>query len=192
MKSGKLIAGLVLVGVLVFFAMRELKQDQAQGKRRIEELVFPYASTRVADLSFALTEVTKQASWARDASGQWILSTGTEGTDAAIAPELVGAWSRVRFKSVVEEQPSDLARYGLKPPAALLTATLKSTAPGETPQRVTLAIGNPSELEPAFYAQIDGFDRVVLVSVDVADLLGGVGRKAFGLESLIPEATHQQ
>lgn len=192
MKLGKLIAGLLLVGVLMFFALRELKQDQQQGKRRAEEQVFPYASSKVDRIALTLSEEGKHAVWARNPAGQWMLKEGPEGTNAAVAPELVGAWSRVRFKEAVEEQPTDLERYGLKTPLASLTATVRSAVPGEAPVEAALYIGNPSETKPAFYAKVDGFERVVLVSVDVSDLLGGIGREAFGLESTIPDASHRE
>lgn len=192
MKLGKLIAGFLLVGVLVFFALRELKQDQQQGKRRAEEQVFPYASSKVVVIALTLREEGKHAVWARDTAGQWRLKEGPEGTNTAVAPELVGSWSRVRFKEVVEEQPADLERYGLKLPLATLTATVKPTEPAEAPVEAALYIGNPAEPKPAFYAKVDGFERVVLVSVDVTDILGGIGRQAFGLESTIPDPNHRE
>lgn len=192
MKLGKLIAGLLLVGVLLFFALRELRQDQQQGKRRAQEQVFPYASSKVERFAFTLREEGKQGVWARDAAGQWMIKEGSEGARASAAPDLVGAWSRIRFEAVVEEQPAELERYGLKPPLASLTATIKPLEPGGAPVEAALYIGNPSENQPAFYAQVDGFQRVVLISVDATDLLGGIGREAFGMQSTIPDASHRE
>lgn len=184
MKSKSILLAIVVLALLALFVGRELQRDKDEGVLRTSDVVFPYATYRVQSFEFHLDQ--DPGGWARfeRRKGEgWVLMEGSEGADVTFAPDLLSAWSRIRFIEDVDEGPTeeDLGRYGLAPPVVTLEAELAGE--GEKPEHTArLEIGEPSPLKPAYYARIDGFERVVLVSADAGDFLSGAGLDVLGLE----------
>lgn len=186
-------AALVLLGVLVlsWLAARELRHDKSTGQLKPRELLFPYSSSRVTKLT--LRNSDRVASWMRDASGEFQLVDGPAEADKRIAPDVIGAWSRIQFLEVVEEQPTSesLQRFGLQKPLVEVSAELGPDPTGRDGRRhAALRLGDASPSNPQVYAQVDDFPRVVLVGIEANDLVLGVGRKAVGLEPVVAEDDH--
>ncbi len=178
---GSLIGLLALAGLAlaVFFVVQK---DEREGRRELAELVFPYNTRDVEALD--VRHELGSARFERGAEG-WQRLEGSEQARAERVPEVIAAWSRVRFIEVLDEQPTEeeLERFGLAPPAASLSARLvpgRREAAGRAPR---IEIGKPLPLSPGYYARVDGFPRVVAVTPEVVDILDGVGRELFGEKS---------
>ncbi len=186
MRYRGMIVALLALGLLGFFAVRELRRDKEQGVLTEGQLVFAHGTAEVDAYSLAIQEVGA-VRFQRGASG-WEVAEGPEGADTAYAPDVLSDWSRVRFVEIVDEEPrlEDLAEYGLAPvPAVRIEATLRSGTVASAPP--SLDVGRSSPLKAAYYARIDGRQSVALVSVDVLGLRDGSGRQVLGLESAINE-----
>ena len=191
-RYGGLIVGLVVLAALVAFAVVELRRDQNEGRRVAADVVFPYGAVRVTEL--AVTNGERSVLYRRGPEG-WTLVEGPPESDRESVAEFIGAWSRLRFVEVVDENPrdDDLGRFGLAPPAVRVRAKLRPDADGKLPARVpSIEIGGKAPLAPAVYARLDGFPRVVLVSADALDLQLGVGRTIVGLESQAPKMDRER
>jgi hypothetical protein len=183
-KYGKLALGVALVAAGGFLAWRELERDKAQGVLATQAHIFPIPTQKVERIS--LISEGRHATWARGTDGAWTLLEGSEGARDDMAAEVISAWGRIRYQADVEAQPSDWARYGLDQPVVDMRATLKADpSQPDLDRERSLQIGNLAQTEYCFYGRIDGRERVVLISPDAGDLILGVGREAFGLESLV-------
>jgi len=186
-KRSGLVVGLVVLAALGVFAWLELKRDTEQGRLREGNVVFPYGSASV--LEFTLVNGEDRVTFRRGSSG-WERVAGAEHSDASYATDFIGAWSRVRFLEDVEENPSpdQLKEFGLAPPGLSARATVRQVGQANAPEVTrALELGQPGPLLPSFYARVDGFERVVLVTPDAVDLRDGVGRRVLGLEPVVPE-----
>jgi hypothetical protein len=186
-----LAVALLLVAGLILFAVNEVRRDKAEGRKATLETIFPYGGTQVAEVS--LLNPDGAVAFRRGAGG-WEKIEGPAEADTGSVADLVGAWSRVRILSVVDEAPraEDLGRFGLDRPSIVLRAKLTDPAAAVTPGREpSLEVGKPAPLDPAFYAKVDGFPRVVLVSLDVVDFEKGIGRRVMGLPVLVDEDDHR-
>lgn len=186
-KYGGLAVALVVLAALIAFAVVELRRDQREGKREVTDVIFPYGASRVVALD--VTVDAEAASFRRGATG-WERVSGPETADPGSVAEYVGAWSRLRFLEVVDEnpRPEDLARFGLDKPKVRVSARIAPGPGGEVPEhQPSFEMGGKAPLNPAVYARVDGFPRVVLVTADALDLQLGVGRTIFGHPSEAPE-----
>lgn len=194
MKGRGLILALLVVALLAFFVVKELRSDQEEGKMEPQSVVFPWGTYLLSAFSAEMPAEGVEASFRRKEEGGWGLVSGPETCDTAFAADVLSSWSRIRFVEVVDEEPSDeaLERYGLATPLAVFRGTLKPEAvEGDGPVPVpSLVIGNPAPLRPVFYGRVNGFDRVVFISVDAHDLAMASGRKLLGLPTADPEPTH--
>ncbi len=187
---GLAVALLLVVG-LALFAVNEVNRDQETGKKAAYEPAFPYGGSQVSEVY--LLNPDGEVTFRRGPGG-WEKVSGPENVDLESVADLLGAWSRVRVISVVDEAPrtEDLGRFGLDSPSIALRARLADAAQAQTPGRQpALEVGKPSPLEPAYYARVDGFPRVVLVSPDVMDFEKGIGRRVMGLPPLVEEDEHR-
>ncbi|MDQ7006895.1 MAG: hypothetical protein Q9Q40_06655 [Acidobacteriota bacterium] len=191
MRSKGVLAAVIVLALLVVFVARERRRDVEEGVLKPSEVIFPWGTYRVTDYEFELRSEPGGKVHFRRGSEGWEVASGTPGADVTFAPDLLSAWSRIRFVESVDEHPTgdDLERYGLAEPIVSLVAQLSAPegGEGEGAREARLEVGLPSPLKPAFYARIDGFPRVVLISADAADLVQGSGREALGLPSLISE-----
>ncbi|GEM_PF-6038029 len=184
MKSRGFLVGLVVLVVLGLFAWHEVRKDRETGKLKANQEVFPYAASRVRELRVVFDGKTTVV-LRRGEDRSWQVVEGPEGTDPSFAADFIGAWSRIRFLEVVEEEPTEesLGRYGLAPPRLVVEARLAPDGQGKVPERQPrLELGTAAPLQPSVYARVDGFPRVVLVSPSASDLYEGVGRELIGEE----------
>jgi hypothetical protein len=171
-KYGKLALGVALVAAGGFLAWRELERDKAQGVLATQAHIFPIPTQKVERIS--LISEGRHATWARGTDGAWTLLEGSEGARDDMAAEVISAWGRIRYQADVEA------------PVVDMRATLKADpSQPDLDRERSLQIGNLAQTEYCFYGRIDGRERVVLISPDAGDLILGVGREAFGLESLV-------
>ena len=183
-----LLIGVLVVAGLAAAVFLVVRRDRREGRRELAELVFPYNTRDVAEIS--ITHELGRARFHRSASG-WERVDGDETARADVVPELIASWSRIRYLEVVEENPSgeDLERFGLASPGVRLEARLApgaaSASGGRTPR---IELGRALPLSPGYYARVDGFERVVGVSPEAIDLRDGVGRELFGETSVIRDA----
>ncbi|HHN75507.1 MAG TPA: DUF4340 domain-containing protein [Acidobacteria bacterium] len=189
MRSKGVLAAVIVLALLVVFVVRERRRDVEEGVLEPSEVIFPWGTYRVQEYEFTLrSDPGGEVHFKRGSDG-WEVVSGSEAADATFAPDVLSAWSRIRFVESVDENPTDddLERYGLAEPIVSVLARL-SAEDDEPGGEAQLELGLPSPLKPAFYARINGFPRVVLVSADAADLIQGAGREVFGLESLFSES----
>lgn len=90
----------------------------------------------------------------RDGSAWKITSPQPLPSDRDAVNSLLSAVANVSADKVVEEKPADLAVFGLKEPASVVTVTLKD---GKTR---TLKFGDDAPVGGGSYAQVDGDARV--------------------------------
>ena len=191
MRRGGLVAGIVLLAALAGLVWYELRKDEKRGVMPPGTVVFPYNPGRVQE--FTVTVGSRAATFRRGSAGGFEATAGPEGVVPELAADFLASVSRVRFLDVVQEtvDADDLKRFGLQPPAAVVKATLRPPAregevmPESPP---SLEIGGPSPVLPGYYARVNGFERVVLVGAEAADLVEGNGLELFGEESKIIEA----
>lgn len=190
MRRGGLVAGILLLAALAGLVWYELRRDEQAGVMQPGTIVFPYHPGRVLEFTVRVGERT--ATLRRGASGAFEVTAGSGTVVADEAANFLAAVGRLRFLEVVQETATEdeLGKFGLDPPLATVTATLLApgregeTMPAAPPQ---LEIGGLSPVLPGFYARVNGFERVVLVGAEAADLVEGVGLELFGEASLIPE-----
>jgi len=189
-RRGGLVAGLVVLAALVGLVWYELRKDEKTGVMQPGTVVFPYNPARVQE--FTATVGDRVATLRRDPSGGFEVAAGPGTVVAGEAANFLAAVSRVRFLDVVQETPAadELEQFGLRSPLAAVKVTLRPPArEGETTPEIppSLEIGRSSPVLPGYYARVNGFERVVLVGAEAADLVEGVGLELFGEASLIPE-----
>lgn len=190
MRKGGLVAGLVLLAALAGLVWYELRKDEKTGVMQPGTVVFPYNPSRVQE--FTATVGARSATLRRGPSGAFEVVAGPEIVVPEEAANFLAAVGRLRFLDVVQETATgdELAKFGLHPPLAVVKAALRPPArDGETMPNfpLSLEIGGSSPVMPGYYARVNGFERVVLVGAEAADLVEGVGLELFGEESLIPE-----
>ncbi len=187
-----LVLALVVLAGGIYFVWNENRKDRLEGKKQDFSVVFPFGAASVQQLSVTLDG--KEAKF-RHAGAGWEVVSGPDGADPSVATDFIGVWSRVRLLQVVDEAPrdEDLARYGLKTPLVKASVVVAPDAAQQTGiERPAIELGADGKLGPSAYARLDGFPRVVLISMDARDLEKGVGRRLFGLESQAPpEPDHQ-
>lgn len=176
-----LLFAVVLCAVLAFVAFHEIKKDEDTGVKRGSELVFPVNARSVHELTVTLEG--KSATFTRGPNG-FVLASGPAGAAPDSVVDFIGAWSRIRFLEVVEENVAekDLEKFGLRPPLVLCRARVKND--DGTGKDYSLEVGKAGAAKQGFYARVDGFPRVVLVSVDAIGLGVLSGRRLFGLEPI--------
>ena len=188
----RLVGALVVLVALVLFAVREVRNDQQSGKLALHDVVFPYGSAQVGELSLTLGDL--KATFRRSGAG-WDVVQAPEGADPTKVADFIGAWSRIRQLEIVDEapRPEGLARFALDKPRLSVVATLRPEAAKEAlVPRPSLDLGNNGPLQPSVYARVDGFPRVVLISPDALDLVAGIGRKLLGLPVDEPKDQHPE
>ena len=194
MRRGGLGAGVVLLAALAGLVWYELRKDEKSGVMQPGTVVFPYNPGRVQE--FTATIGSRAATFRRGPSGGFEVAAGPEGVVAEAAADFLAAASRVRFLDVVQETVTadDLKRFGLQPPAAVVKATLRPPSrEGEVTPEIppSLEIGGASPVLPGYYARVNGFERVVLVGAEAADLVEGAGLQIFGEASQLIEAPRE-
>ncbi len=188
MKIRGLVFGLVVLVALAAFAYRQVQQDIDEGKMKPGELIFPYPASRVAAYEMTLDGVKLVVR--RAEGGGWEKVEGPEEVNLDYVVDVLGAWSGVRFVSEVDAEPTPeaLERYGLQPAALSITVTMREIEGAEPVRNApALYLGKASPVQPAYYARINGFPRVVYVGPTVANLYMGVGRELFGQEGIEPD-----
>ncbi len=86
--------------------------------------------------------------------------------DATAVERWLGAAAELRLGGFLEEQPSDLARYGLQPPVGSLTVWVNGQ---DAPQR--LLLGSPIDSSKNRYGRIEGRSAVVRLPEEADALL---------------------
>lgn len=173
-----LLFAVVICAVLAFVAVHEIKKDQTTGVKRGSELIFPVNARNVQELTVTLEG--KSATFTRGAGG-FVLASGPQEAAPDTVVDFIGAWSRIRFFEVVEENVAeqDLEKFGLRSPAVVARARVKNED-GEV-KNCSLEVGKAAAAKQGFYARVDGFPRVVVVSVDAIGLSILSGRRLFGM-----------
>ncbi len=194
MRKGGLGAGILLLAALAGLVWYELRKDEKSGVMQPGTVVFPYNPGRVQE--FTATIGSRAATFRRGPSGGFEVAAGPEGVVPEAAADFLAAASRVRFLDVVQEtvNADDLKRFGLQPPAAVVKVTLRPPSrEGEVMPEVppALEIGGASPVLPGYYARVNGFERVVLVGAEAADLVEGSGLEIFGEESKVVDAPRE-
>jgi hypothetical protein len=190
MRRGGLFAGILLLAALAGLVWYELRKDEKTGVMQPGTVVFPYNPARVQE--FTVTVGNRVATLRRGPSGGFEVAAGPGTVVAGEAANFIAAVGRVRFLDVVQETAAgeELEKFGLRSPLASVKVTLRPPArAGETEPEVppSLEIGGSSPVLPGYYARINGFERVVLVGAEAADLVEGAGLELFGEASQIPE-----
>ena len=98
--------------------------------------------------------------------GTWRDQATGSTLDAERVDDLLSELADLRLSGFVEEVPSDLVRYGLEPPAGVMTVW---TSTRENPQR--LLLGAPLEQSTSRYGRIEGRNAVVRLPEEAAALL---------------------
>lgn len=174
-----LAAAAIAVAAMAALAYYLERRDVLEGKHVAAELVFPYNTTRVAEVTVQIGD--RRATLVRGPGGAWQPAPGSpEGTREDLAADLIGAWGRVRFLEVIDENPDDPGRYGLDEPRVRLAARLKEGEQPAPPRPPSFELGGPNPLQPSYYARLDGFPRVVLVTVQAAEV-ETLARRVLGL-----------
>lgn len=192
MKGARIVVSLIVLAVLGFFAYRELARDAAEGVKQGADIIFPYNSYRVAELTIDLEGTT--ATIARE-GGDWRVTSGASDVRPDFTADLIASWTRVRFMEVLKENPTpeELKLYKLDPPVATLSATIRAengqVAPARPPR---LEVGGALPLTPGFYGRVDGFPRVVALSPEAAAITLGVGREIMGQPSRLVDPREQR
>ncbi len=107
-----------------------------------------------------------QVSWTLEAAdGVWKDEAGTQDVDATKVGNWLGKLQEMKFTRVVEDQPQDLTRYGLAPPAGTIQLWLKDE---EAPQQ--LLMGNFIASGKTRYGMISGRPSVVELPETTSEL----------------------
>lgn len=187
MRGRGFIFAVLVLGLLAAAVFGVKLRDEQEGKLEEYAPVFPHSTYAAQQMRLELPEVDRWASFRRGPDG-WVVDEGVEEARPEFAADLLSAWSQVRYIDTVDEQPTDedMARYGLEEPQCRLEARIQNEE-GET-ESLSIVVGGPAPLTdgvPKFYAQLNGFRRVVLVQATAGDLFQGVGREVLGLEPLV-------
>jgi len=126
-----------------------------------------------ACVEFFTGEVTKvevkrgQTGWTIERKDDaWRASDSDQALDTPLVESFLNTLADLRLVDFVEEQPQDLARYGLEPPEGTISVWMSDP---EKPQR--LLVGSAIEASTNRYGRIDGREPVVTLPEAVTILL---------------------
>jgi hypothetical protein len=176
MSRRTLILALLVLLALAVYAWISLRQEEQARAGRFEQgdRVFSAARESLESLELGGPD-GRRAEFRRGEGGWEAVGAGAE-VPADRVPEVLYAWSMVRFLIYVEEEPGDLSPYGLEPPRYRLAATSRDGV------RHALTIGSDSTLSTALgtYARVDDIPAVVVLDVAIWSLIEEL-EVAFGL-----------
>lgn len=148
---------LVLLVAVLFFESRSKKSEETEGK------LVDLNSEDVQTIVFKKDQET--LTFQKDEKGEWMITTPLEAkADNSEVNKLAEDFAQLRAERVVEEQPTDLSKYGF--PGKEIHLSLRGNA-----QPVTILIGMENPLDQTFFAKREDESRVVLVSSQIKSLL---------------------
>ena len=155
-RTGVLI--LLLVGLGLYFYFYEVKGGKEREEAEEEaKKVFQLDKENV--IEFRLTRADEEAIVCSRTEETWRIDQPVEAdADQDAVNRVVSEFADAKRTRTVEEEPEDLALYGLDEPALKLAATLKDE--GKTP---TLLFGKENPTNTAFYAKTEAEQPVFLV-----------------------------
>lgn len=144
---------LAVLGGLVWWSNKNKKDDATpEGAAATPKiLTLPEADINQVEIRHREAETTRIQ---RDGAGWKITSPEPLPADKDSINNLLSAVANVTADKVVEEKPTDLAVFGLKDPASIVTITLKD---GKTR---TLKLGDDAPVGGGTYVMVDGDARV--------------------------------
>jgi hypothetical protein len=150
-----MLGALVVAGVLGGIAYQTQKSDEAKKAQDEKQAkLFDFDSSKVTGIKVTAkgqtTELSKQGE-------RWMLTAPMQAeADAAAVDGVLNRMDKLKSKSVVEEHPTDVHKYGLDSPKADVVLTIAG-APS-----VELILGDENEFNHAQYAKKAGSDTVYL------------------------------
>jgi hypothetical protein len=156
-RRALLIALLLLAGLLVY-AWFALKGDARELEERWQEGERVFAVPRETVESLEVRGRGLVARYRRGTEG-WEMAEGGGADRPEQAPEVLYSWSLLRFLVYVDEDPANLASFGLDPPRYRVEATTRDGG------RHTLSLGSDSTLATALgtYVLVDDRPEVLLL-----------------------------
>jgi hypothetical protein len=155
--KGTLGLALAFAGFALYYYLVELPTaEREQTEKEHAEKLLPLDRNTVEELTIARSGETIILK-SRD-KNKWDMLQPTQAkVDAAEVDALLANLESARFTRVVDENPKNLAGFGLKNPSLKITV---KTAGEKTAK--TLLVGDPSPIGHSFYAQREGENRVLL------------------------------
>jgi len=157
--KGTLWLSVVFLGIALYYFLVDLPQEERQQEEKERaETILPFDIEKVDTLTVA----RKDSSYTLKRLGQddWRLIAPLEDkADTQTAENLIYELNTGRFSLVVEEQPEDLAAFGLAEPP--LSLTVKLTDGSER----TLQVGDDHPMGKGLYVKTADRSRVLLSSL---------------------------
>jgi uncharacterized protein DUF4340 len=114
---------------------------------------------------FVIKSASGEVSTVTKTGGTWQITAPLAApADEAVMTRIVTLISGIEITRVVDENPADLAQYGLAPPQVEVTI---KTSGGAGTER--LLIGTKAAIGSAVYAQLSSSPRVILIDADVEE-----------------------
>lgn len=155
------LAVFLAIGLYYFFVDVPGEKKKTEEKE-LSEKILAFETGDVEE--FALVSKGQTFVLKRKDTGNWELTQPLQTqADSATADELLNTLHKTRFSRTVEDNPKDLAVYGLQEPS--LQINLKLKGKGEK----SIRIGDNSPIGASFYLQKGGETKVLLSSVSRKD-----------------------
>lgn len=152
-----LFLALVALGAYIYFVERK-REPAGEGDEKKEKVLAALEAGKVEELRVTASDGATTTLKKKD--GAWsILEPIAAAADEGEVSSLTTSLASLESQRVVEEQPKDLAAYGLDAPKVRVAFR----AAGDTALR-TLTLGEKTPTGGDMYAQLDGAPRVFLVS----------------------------
>ena len=145
------------LAIVLFVDKKGPSEDEEKGK------LISLSSDEIEKIVYKNEEET--FTFQKDNNGDWLIMQPLEAkADRYEVNSFAADFSDLEFERIVEEEPTDLEKYGI--PSKEVTLHFKDK---EAPVRILMGMENP--LDNTFFAQKEGETRVVLLSSSLKSLL---------------------
>ncbi len=158
-----LVMALVLGAIASYYFFIDIPQEKKkkEEKKRAEK-IFQFDKDHVQSITLAKKDQTIKI---LKKDGKWKVDKPLQvDTDTDAAEFLVTALKNARFTRVVDDNPTDLATFGLKDPQLKITLLVKDK------KKQTLRIGDDAPIGSFLYVQREDETKVLLCPTDRKDL----------------------
>ena len=155
------VLAVVLLGLGSYIYFFQSKPSPGSGEARPKAVGIPKDEIEQIVIKSASGEV----STVTKAGGTWQITAPLAApADETVMTRIVTLINGIEITRVVDENPTDLAQYGLAPPQ--VEVTIKTSGAAGTER---LLLGTKAAIGSAVYAQLSSSPRVILVDGDVED-----------------------
>ena len=149
-----LVVGIALGAYIYFVERKRPAGDEPEQKPKV------FAEVQEADIEEIVVSGDGQTTRLAKADGKWrIVSPITADADTDQVNNLTGNFATLERSDVVDENPRNLKEFGLEPPRAEVAFRTKGSR-----ELRRLRVGNKAPTGGELYAQVEGEQRVILIS----------------------------